>query len=330
MPTITLKKSVCASALLLLMGSTANATTLWVNCGARSGLTTINAALKALQSSDSRGPTTINVSGACNENILVKNMDRLTLNAVNGASITDASSGNDDVVNVNNSLGFTLKGFTITAVDHNNDGVSCYYGSNCLLVNNTIQGGFGGVGIYPTATALIVGGLLKGNTNGLRVLGDVIAAGVMVQGNSVGAIVRDGGTLLFRVSDPQYDGIDFTLPSVSQGNDQQGILAVRNATVRCQGCTVGGNHADGISLDLSASLFVGPYFFNSGAVTGNAITGNIGSGVLVGDLSSSTFQGARSTISGNGQPDISCVGPTAITRGAKATVVAPASTNCAN
>ena len=329
MSNINIKNCVVAPIVLLLMGSTAHAATLYVNCGGKVGFTSIVAAVKALQSSESHGPNTINVSGACNENVVIKNLDRLTLNAVSGASIMDVSNGNDDVINVNNSFGFTLKGFSITAVNANNDGVSCNYGSSCTLIGNTLQGGFDGIGVYPTATALIVGGSLSGNTNGLNARGDVIAAGVMVQGNSVGAIVQDGGKLVFRISDPEYDGVDFTLPAASQGNAQQGILVLRGGAVRCQGCIVKGNSAAGISLDLSSSLFLGPYFFNSGAVAANIIASNTGPGVLVGDLSSATFQGASSNISGNGQPDISCLGPTSVTRRAVATVSA-AHTNCTN
>jgi|HubBroStandDraft_1064217.scaffolds.fasta_scaffold12389_4 hypothetical protein len=322
-------KYISALGLLLLVGSTAHATTLFVNCGGKAGLSSIGAALKTLQSPLFSGPNTINVSGACNENIVIKDMDRLTLNAVNNASITDASDGYADVINVNNSPGFTLQGFAIFAINANNDGVNCNNGSHCTLIGNTLQGGFGGVGVLPTATAFIVGGSLQGNTYGLRALGEVIAAGVMIRGNSVGVNVRDGGSLLFRVSDPQYDGVEYTLPAVSQGNQQQGILATRNATVRCQGCTVSGNGAEGINLDLTSSAFVGPYSFNSGAVAGNAITGNTGSGVLVGDLSSATFQGSASNISGNGQPGISCLGQTSVTRRAVATV-GVTHTNCTN
>jgi hypothetical protein len=324
-----IKTHLYVSAFLLLVGSAAQATTLYVNCGARTGLTSIGAALKVLQGSESQGSNTVNVFGACNENVVVKNMDRLTLNAVNGASITDASNGYTDVINVNNSRGFTLKGFAITAVNADNDGINCNSGSQCTLISNTVQGGFGGVGVLQTATASIVGGSLQGNTYGIRVLGDVIAAGVTAQGNTVGAIVRDGGTLVFRVSDPQYDGVTFTLPSVSQGNYQQGILATRGATVVCRGCTVSGNGAEGINLDLNTSLIVQPNTFNSGAVAGNTITRNTGSGVLVGDLSSATFLGTLSDISVNGQPDISCFGSTSVTRRAVATVGATR-TNCIN
>lgn len=329
MTIINIKDCVVAAFSLLLMGSSAGAATLYVNCGGKAGFTSIVAAVKALQTLDPQGPNTINVSGVCNENIVIKNLDRLTLNAVNGASIMDASNGNDDVINVNSSFGFTLRGFSITAVNANNDGVSCYYGSSCTLINNTLQGGFDGIGVYQTATAVVVGGSLSGNTNGLNARGDVIAAGVKIQGNSVGALVQDGGKLVFRISDPQYDGVDFTSPALSQGNAQQGILVLRGGTVRCQGCIVNGNGAAGISLDLSASLFLGPYFFNSGAVAANTIENNMSSGVLVGDLSSATFQGGLSNISGNGQPDISCLGPTSVTRRAVATVGATR-TNCTN
>ena len=109
-----IKKCLIATALLLFIGSGAEAATLWVNCGATKGLTSINTALKLVQSHESDEPNTINVSGTCHENILIQHMDQLTLNAVNGASITDASYGTHEVIDVENSTRFTLNGFTIT------------------------------------------------------------------------------------------------------------------------------------------------------------------------------------------------------------------------
>jgi Right handed beta helix region len=316
------KKQLCGIALLLLMsvGASVQAATLSVNCGGKYGLTSINAAIKALQSfEESQGPNTINVSGACHENILIKNMDRLTLNAVNGASITDASNGNSDVIAVDNSLGFTLTGFTITGGD---DAVDCEYGSHCLLNQNTIQGAASdAVGIYPLTTAKIDGGTLQNSGNGLLVRGDVIAAGVTIQGNVNGVVVQDGGRFLFRVSGSD-DGVAFPTQSVSRNNQQQGILAIRSATVVCRGCTVSGNGADGVHLDLAATATFGG--FAAGTVTGNA-----GSGVSVGDLANATFIGTTS-VTGNGQPEIACNAPTAVTRGAIAAAGAAANTNCAN
>ncbi len=52
-------------------------------------------------------------------------------------------------------------------------------------------------------------------------------------------------------------------------------------------------------------------------------------GVYVGELSSATFRGA-STVTGNGQRDISCNSPTSVTRGAAAAAGGAARTNCPN
>jgi hypothetical protein len=88
MSIIEIKKSIMASVVLLLLGSAAQAGTLWVNCAGKVGLNSIGTALKLLQNP---GPNTINVSGACRENILINNMDLLTIAGGNEASITDAS-----------------------------------------------------------------------------------------------------------------------------------------------------------------------------------------------------------------------------------------------
>ena len=324
-----LKRYLGACLLVLVLGPTAGAATLYVNCGGRSGLTSIGAAVRSLQGVAAGGPNTIYVAGSCHENLVIKDMDRLTLTAVNGASITDASNGYTDVINVNDSPGFTLNGFTITAVNANNDGINCNNGSFCRLIGNAVSGGYSGIGVSPLAAAFVAGGSLEANTYGLRVLGDVVAAGVSIQGNVAGVLVQDGGKLQFRVSDPQYDGVDFALPSVSQANQQQGILAARGATVVCKGCTVSGNGADGISLDLTSSLLASPYFYNSGASASTTIAGNAGAGVRVGDLSSATFRGAAVRVAGNGQPDVACLGATSATRGAT-TGIGGGSTNCGN
>ena len=88
---INIKKSLMASALLLVLGSAAHATTLYVNCGGKAGLPSIGAALKVLQFPLFSGPNIINVSGACHENVVIQSIDRLTLTSVNAASISDPS-----------------------------------------------------------------------------------------------------------------------------------------------------------------------------------------------------------------------------------------------
>src|SRR5271167_5065532 len=106
-----IKRSVIASALMLLMGSAAQAGTLWVNCGGKGGLSTIGAALKVLQNSEFHEPATINVSGVCRENLLIHDMDLLTIAGSKGASITDASGGTADVVDIRHSR-VTIIGMT--------------------------------------------------------------------------------------------------------------------------------------------------------------------------------------------------------------------------
>src|SRR5271167_4705675 len=118
-----IKRSVIASALLLLLGSAAQAGTLWVNCGGKGGLNSIGAALKSLQNFESREPTTINVSGACHENVVIQSIDRLTLTAVNGASIIDPSGGSLSTVTIDDSRDVAINGFTINGGVGGADGV---------------------------------------------------------------------------------------------------------------------------------------------------------------------------------------------------------------
>ena len=155
------RKHLYASALLVLIGSTAHAATLYVNCGARSGggaYSSIGAALKALKGSEGGGANTINVTGACYENVLIADAIQLTITGTNGASITDLSGDRADVLDIRNSR-VTITGMTIDAKSGVYwDAVDCEQGSHCTLVGNTIQGGADAVGVYTTASAIITGG----------------------------------------------------------------------------------------------------------------------------------------------------------------------------
>jgi len=90
--------SLCLVMLLVASPGGARAATFYVNCGAQEGQHGIGAALKSLQNVP--GPNTINVSGACHENVVIQSFDRLTVNAVKGASVSDASSGKRDVISI--------------------------------------------------------------------------------------------------------------------------------------------------------------------------------------------------------------------------------------
>jgi hypothetical protein len=325
-----IKNNLYLSAFLLLAGSAAQATTLYVNCGAKTGLTTINAAINVAQHLESRDPTTINVSGACRENILVQNMDRVTISAINGASITDASGGTHEVIDVLNSRSFTLNGFTIVATCPSScltgagaDGISCYYGSDCLLINNTVSGaGNGaGIGVYSLSKAIVQGGLLQNNWAGLFTndSGQMFALGVTTENNAYGMYMNRGGTVSFRA------GADGVTPTVISHNSAQGIFADIGATVVLKApADVSNNGIEGIFLGLGAKLFAGGG--TSGVVS---MTSNGSPGVRLKDLAIAQF-GGNAQITGNKLPNVWCDAATAVTSNAIAAAGGSANTNCNN
>jgi len=309
---------VIASSLLLSVGTVAQALTLAVNCGSTERLNSIGAALMVLKGPLASLPNTINVSGACNENILVQNMDRLTLNAVNGASITDASDGTHEVIDVANSAGFTLNGFTITATCPSScmngagaDAISCYQGAECLLINDTISGaGNGaGIGVYPLSKVIVQGGTLHNNYFGLFTndSGEMLVMGVTAQNNLYGVFLNHGGSVSIHV------GADGVTPSVITSNTQQGIFTNLGGTVSVHApANITNNGADGVYLALGSKLFVGGGVGGSGGIS---ITGNAGSGVSVNDVSIAQF-GSNAHVTGNAATNIACNAATTVTAGA--------------
>ena len=327
------KKHISAFGLLFLMGSTAHAATLWVDCGAKSGLNSIGAALGVVQRLEPQGPATINVSGACHENILIQNMDRLTLNALKGASITDASDGSHEVIDVEHSAGFTLNGFTVTATCPSScmngagaDAISCFIGADCLLINNTISGaGNGaGIGVYPLSKVIVQGGTLLNNYDGLFTndSGEMFVMGVTVENNLYGVFLNHGGSVSIHV------GTDGVTPTVITNNRQQGIFTNMGGTVSVHApANVTNNGADGIYLALGSKLFVGGG--ESGTIS---IYGNAGSGVNLNDISIAQF-GGNAHVTGNAAPNIACNAATVVTAGAIAAaggIPGLPYTNCTN
>jgi len=326
------KKRTCYAALLLLCGSAGAqaGTTLNVHCGASTGLTTIGAALKALKYSEDNGPSTINVSGACHENVLIQNVDRLTISGSNGASITDASGGAANVVDIRDSH-VTITGLTIDGLNGvNNDTVGCEQGSQCTLMGDTLQGAADPVGVYPRSSALIVGGVLQNGTfSGIFALGgDVVAVGVLIQGNPVGMRVGFGARALIGFTDPGNTPGFARAPTTLKNN---GVgVQVSQAQFACGGCVIQENSGDGIRADVSSEVRITPAFFVDGSSVAPSLTGNTGHGVFLGDLSSGVFAAPPSIVSGNGQPDIVCNSPTSVSRGAVTAAGGAAHTNCTN
>src|SRR4029077_19752726 len=151
MSRLKLGMTLCLPLVLLMSAGTVRAATLFVNCGGKAGLSTIGAALKVVQQA---GPSTINVSGGCHENVVIRGIDHLMLNAINGASVSDASGGTLDTIQVTDSRDVTITGFSIFG---GADGIACADGGLCRLTNDTVQNAGNGVAVFTIGQARLTG-----------------------------------------------------------------------------------------------------------------------------------------------------------------------------
>jgi hypothetical protein len=258
---------------LSLSAGSVQAGTLYVNCGGKYGLTSIAAALKALQYGEEHGSATITVSGVCNENVVIQSLDRLTLNAAPGASINDPSGGNLDVIDVVDSRDVSINNFTISGGAL---GVNCLDRSLCRINGNTIQGAnTAGVGVF-FSQADVNGGVIRNNATGVTVINSSGAKvqGVAVQSNGTGIEVRT-------------DSLVNTDATIS-GNSGTGLFLHDNATVNCLGCTVSNNGDHGVIVRQNSSV----------RFAGVTATGNAGGGVSLNEESSALF-GSGGNVTGN-------------------------------
>ena len=292
---------------LLLSASTVRAATLNVDCGGRGPLTSIGAALKAVQYA---GPSTINVSGACHENVVIQSLDRLTLNAVNGASVSDASGGAQDVISVADSRDVAITGFTVNAGSNGSgsNAVSCLDWSSCRLSGNVIQGAASGAGLIVAQAALATldGDTLQNNNFGLQVLS--------------GAKVRLGGMARTITSRNNSRGIDMRrgafvfLQANIANNADAGVAVQFQSTIELVSSSITGNGS--VGAFARESSFARFQF--------STITGNAGAGVVYSDLSMGDF--VATTVSGNGGgTDVVCNPQFSATRG---TTTIGGTTNC--
>ena len=333
MSRLTISMNVLAVAILITVATAANADTLAVRCGGKVGLTSIGSAVRLLQGESAGGPNRITVSGACLENVLIQNMNLLTISGTNGASITDASGGAADVVDIRNSS-VTITGMAIDGQSGiNNDAVDCEQGSHCTLVGNTIIGAADSVGVYALSSALVVGGTLQGGTfSGIFARGDVAASGVLITGTPVGIMVLKGGRMVATVADPASVAIGSLTQTNVVNSGGAGVTVSEGALFQCSGCVIRNNSGDGIDADVSAVVIVQPAFLLNGTRVLPSVRNNVGVGVSLGDLTSGSFHGPALPIAvfGNAQPDIVCRSALTVSRGALAAAGGAMHTNCAN
>ncbi|HET8923587.1 MAG TPA: right-handed parallel beta-helix repeat-containing protein [Candidatus Acidoferrum sp.] len=257
-------------------------------------------------------PSTILVSGTCTDNLHITGINRLTLLGAPGATINDASGGNDFVVTVVNTLTLDFEGFTING---GAGGFFCGIYSTCLLAGNTIQNSLD-AGVFVNRSHAI----LQGDTiqnNGGRGVTAVNAANVTlaeetVRNNSFAGVAAFYGTNL---------NVQFSV--ITSNGGAGGIRVGDHSTLRLIDSTIQGN-PNGVSLESSSE----GTFENFGA--GSTITGNAGAGVLVQDQAFGNFSNGPNTITGNlGGLDVACFGQFPVTLSAK-TLIGPGTTNCPN
>lgn len=297
----------CLTALLLMSTGTAKAATLYVHCGGSGGLNSIGAALKILQHSENTGPSTINVSGACHEDVVIQSIDRLTLNAAQGASINDASGGTLATVTMDDSRDVAIDGFTINGGAGGADAVDCQTGSVCRLNGNTIQGAVNGygVGVY-FSQVFLDGGTLQNNFDGLAVINGASgrATNVTIQNNSNGIEIRT------------HSFVNTT--ATIAANSGAGVFVHESGTLNCPGCQITGNGGIGVVVKRNSSARL---------YNGEAVTGNTGGGVQLNEESSAYF-GPLGTVTGNpGGMDVYC-GSSATTARFATTNIGGGTTNC--
>jgi hypothetical protein len=267
-----------------------------VNCNAPAGqLSTIAGALKLLGPS---GPNTINVSGSCNENVLIQSFQNLTLNAISAASIADASGGAGIVVDIEDSTDVTLQGFTINGGDV---GVFCGDLSVCRFKNNTIQNTTAsvsgdGVGVQVgRSRATFDGDVVQHNSGPGVIIGNGSTAyGVNIQSNS-------NGLAGIRISGSFFTGD----PASFQNNGTFGVRLINHSTFNLFAGAITGNALSGVTIEGASMANI------QGGDGPTNISSNGGNGVAIHDLSFAVFvNGAPPplTIKGNNTtPDVNCL-----------------------
>lgn len=274
-------RPILAVCVLVSVTTTVHAANVTVNCAGSKGLTTISQALKLLAR---RGPNTIRVLGACHENVSIQGFDRLALVASPGASIEDASGGQQNVLEIRDSRDVKIHGFRIVGGYLS---VACGDASICRFAGNTIErSAFFGVWVHSSQVTF---------------WGDTIQ--------------DTNGSALY-VETSVVDATDLT----AQRSNGIAIAVSHKSVLTGSGLTVRNNTGDGIGVGTQSHLSLsdsevsgngecGVNFANQsqGLLSGhNSITGNGIFGVGLGELSNAYFDGG--TITGNQLNDVGCWG----------------------
>ena len=292
-------KFVFAAAVLLLVAvpATGHAVTLQVNCDqTTSKLPTIGAALKLLSGPiGGLGPNTIEVTGACKENVAVASLSHLTLTAKDGASITDASGGTAPVINIDRSYDFALKGFAIRGGGGPFKAAVGCFSSTCFLSGNNVQipGGTGIVAAFASELSLSSDVLEQSQAGLLAIDGSKAIL--------VGAAIRNNAGVGVQAAADSF--LETAFSTIVENNGTHGIWVHDHSSAQISQTTVTRNGGIGVFVQIASEAF---FFLAPG--TQNTISDNAW-GVAVQDLSWANIYAPGTTVSGSAnQPDIQCWG----------------------
>jgi hypothetical protein len=279
------------AAWILFLSHPVRGADLTVLCGGKGPFTTIQSALKFVNPSTRN---TIIVSGTCNENVVIKGFDHLTLKAKPGATVNDASGGTSFVLDIEQSSDATVEGFKING---GSIGIFCSRFSTCTINGNTVQGAAGaGIQFVLSKGTLDTNTIQNGGGVGIAVLESSAVrtfGGNVVQYCSAGVYVDSKGS---------FGSFGDTV----RDNAGNGIDIVHGFAILL-GTTVTGNAGNGLSVTAHSSVDL---------ESGDVVTGNSASGVFIKDLSYVDFRGP-STVTGNlSGLDVACVPQFPATRGA--------------
>ena len=249
---------------------------------------TIGAVLAAIANGPNGGRATIDIHGTCKENLFIQYLDRVTLIGHDGATIQDASNGNEATVVVADSSYIDLQSLII---DGGSSGVFCIEMSTCRMENDIVQNAaIAGVHIARSSTIMLSTTLQNNGVNGIEVVNGGLLLGDhnTITGNANQGVAVTGANLT-------------SSSDIIQHNGRNGIRASNNATLRLADETITNNGANGIRLESASTLA-----FTDG--TGTTISGNGGNGMLLLDQVNVAFSGLDNVSGNTGQPDVFCNG----------------------
>lgn len=297
---------------VLAMSLGASALTIKVDCSGadRTASKTIAAALvlapKFL-------PTTIAVSGTCNENVMIDSFDRLTIQGNPTATII----GNGDpslfaTVNIENSQYVTMRHLNVSV----GGGVSCGR-SSCILDHVTVQNsGNDGFDAFQGSDVQIIDSVIDSSA-GSGVFGAasrIFIFGSTIQ-NSVNWAVRANLGSIVQLSS------DASGPTRIQNNQDVGVQMEFGSSVVLNGVQVTGNSGDGVNVIRGSNA----------RILNSTVSGNGGNGVRIGDNSFALFQPTDVLIGNYGALSVVCDPKNSTTRNLflVSGITNPGTTNCA-